>query len=153
NASLTCTLTAGTMTAPATTSLGPTTNVMVAAAPCATVNAALVTAGSSGLVAVSCLLPARSRLSAGNAAMPVESVGTASPPVSAPVPTSASVTECAATALPNASLTCTWTAGAMPVPATTSEGPTTNASPAAAAGEILNAALVTAGAAPPEAVS
>src|SRR5207249_2141150 len=68
-------------------------------------------------------------------------------------PTSASDTEVPGTPLPKASATLICTAGAIATPATTLLGWTVNASDAAAAGETVNAVLVTLGSAPLEAVS
>ena len=153
NASLTLTCTAGAIATPATTLLGPTANVSALAAAGETVNAALVTVGSTPLAAVSCLLPARFTLSAENVARPAALLTTAPPPVSVPLPTSTSDTDLAGTPLPNASLTLTWTAGAIAAPATTLLGATANVSAVAGAEDTVNAALVTVGSTPLAAVS
>src|SRR5205823_1459191 len=105
NASATLTCTAGAMATPATTFVGATANVSAAAAAADTVNVGLVTDGKTPPEAVSCLIPATFTLSAGNVATPFASLATAPPPVSVPVPTSASATACPGTAFPNASVT------------------------------------------------
>src|SRR5207249_287855 len=145
--------TAGAIATPATTSVGWAANASDAAAAGDTVNAALVTLGSAPLEAVSCLLPARLMLTLANLAMPLASLTTAPPPLSVPVPTRARDTEAPGTPLPNASATLICAAGAIATPATTPLGWTVNASDAAAAGETVNAALVTLGTVPLEAVS
>ena len=145
NASLTLTCTAGAIATPATTLFGATANVSAAAAAGDTVNAGLVTGGSAPLEAVSCLLPTRFRLTAGNVARPFASLVTEPPPVSVPVPTSASDTSPPGTELPNASVSLSCSAGAIATPATTSLGPAVNVSAAAAAGDTVNATLVTVG--------
>src|SRR5438046_1519463 len=63
--------------------------------------------------------------------MPLASLTTAPPPVSVPVPTTASDTEAPATPLPNASATFICTAGAIATPATTPLGWNGNARDAA----------------------
>src|SRR5207245_360731 len=149
----TLTCTAGAMATPATTLLGPAANESAAAAAGETVNETLVNGGRMPLEAVSCLLPTRFTLSAVNVARPPASLATAPPPVSVPVPTRLKETSCPAIPFPNASFTLTCTAGAIAAPATTSLGPTANVSALAAAGDTLNAALVTVGIAPLAAVS
>src|ERR1051325_8234999 len=121
------------MATPATTFVGWTTRLNTDGGPAVTVNAVLVAAGSAPLDAVSCLLPGRLTLSAGNDAIPFTSLTTAAPPFSAPVPTSASDTDVPETGFVNASRTSTWTAGAMLPPATTLPGCTANDRFAAAA--------------------
>ena len=153
NASFTLTCTAGAIATPATTLLGPEANVSALAAAGETVNAVLVTLGSTPLAAVSCLLPTRFTLAPANVARPAALVTTAPPPVSVPVPTSTSDTDCPAIPLPNASLTLTCTLGAIATPAATLLGPTANVSALAAAGETANAALVTVGSTPLAATS
>ena len=153
SASVTRTCTAGAIAAPATTLLGWVWNASVAAGPAAIVNAVLVAGVSTPLAAVSCFEPVRLTLSALNVARPVASVRWAAPPVSAPVPTSASVTLPPGTPLPNASASSTWTAGAIVEPATALLGWTGNDNVVAAAGATMNAVLVTDVSAPLEAVS
>src|SRR5262249_12342112 len=145
NASAALTWTAGAMATPATTLLGPTANARLAAAAGETVNAALVTVGSALRGAACWVRLTRFTLRPSKVATQEPLVGVAPPPVSVPVPTSASDTSWPGTALPNASAALTWTAGAMATPATTLLGPTANARLAAAAGETVNAALVTVG--------
>src|SRR5881628_1069959 len=152
-ASATLICTAGAIATPATTLVGWTVNASDAAAAGETVNAVLVTLGSAPLEAVTCLLPARLMLTPAKLALPLASLTAAPPPVSVPAPTSASETELPDTALPNPSTTLTRTAGAIATPATTSVGWAANASDAAAAGDTVNAALVTPGSAPHAAVS
>src|SRR5262249_5929321 len=139
NASATFTCTAGAIATPATTFVGCAANASAAAAAAETVNALLVAAGSVPLAARSCLLPTRFTLRPLKLALPPASLATGLPPVSVPVPSSASVTDVPGTLLPNASVTRTWTAGAIATPATTFVGCTANASAAAAAGETVNA--------------
>src|SRR5206468_2434061 len=119
NASETLTCTAGAIATPATTLLGWTVNASDAAAAGDTVNAVLVTLGSVPLEAVSCLLPTRLMLRPAKLALPLALLTTAPPPLSVPVPTSASDPHDARPMLPNASETLTWTAGAIATPATT----------------------------------
>ena len=153
NASETLSWTAGVIAAPAVTFVGWTTKASDAAAAGETVNAALVAWGSVPLEAVSCLPPPRSMLRPENVTMPLASVDAAPPPVSVPPPTRPRDTRTPGVPLPNASDTWTCTAGAIAPPATTSDGCAANASEAAAAGETVNAALVTLGSAPLEAAS
>src|SRR5439155_347386 len=97
--------------------------------------------------------PVRFTLRPANVARPPASLATAPPPVSVPVPTRLKEMDCPATALPNASLTLTFTAGAIATPATTLLGPAVNVSAAGPAGETVNAALVTGASTPLDAVS
>src|SRR5213075_686170 len=152
NVSFTSTCTATDIVTPATTSAGWAVNDSALAAAGVTSNAAVVTVGSAPLEAVSCLLPTRSTLRPLKLAMPLALLTTAAPPVSVPLPTSASATEVPGTALSNASETRTWTAGAIATPATTSEGCAVIASDAAGAGDTANAALDAVGSAPLDAV-
>src|SRR5262245_30114804 len=126
NASATFTCTAGVIVAPAVTVVGWTVNESAAAAPAEMVNEVLVTRGSAPLEARSCFEPARLMPSFGNVAMPQAALGDAPPPVSAPVPSSASVTEAPLTPFPSASVTFTCTAGVSVTPAAAFEGWTTN---------------------------
>src|SRR5512134_411284 len=153
NASATFTWTAGVIVAPAPTLLGCTSNETVAAAAALTVNDPLVAGVSAPLVALNCLLPARSTDSPENVAMPFASVAVEPPPVSVPVPTSDRLTSSAGTPFPNASATFTWTAGVIVAPAPTLLGCTSNETVAAAAGLTVNDALVAGVSAPLEAES
>ena len=103
-----------------------------------TVNALLVAGVRAPLDAVTCLPPGASTLSAANVATPKPSLATAAPPLSVPLPTSARDTGVPATALPNASLTRTWTAGVIVTPATTALGPVVKLSALAAAGAMVS---------------
>src|SRR5262249_30289908 len=145
NASATCTCTAGAIAAPATASAGWVTIASDAAAAGDTVNPALVAAGSTPLVAVSCFEPGRFTVGVAKLAMPAAVLATLPPPVSVPVPglVSVNVTAVPDTALPNASVTFTCTAGAIDTPATTFVGCAVNASDAAAAAVTVNDVLVT----------
>src|SRR5262249_18093167 len=153
NASATFTCTGGAIVAPATTAEGGTTNDIVAAAAGETVNEPLAAVGSTPLDAVSDLAPTRSTLSAAKLPTPCASVAVARPPVSVPVPTSASATDAPGAPLPNASVTLTWRAGASATPATTSVGWPTNWSAAGAAAFTVNAPLVASGSSALDAVS
>ena len=148
NASRTSTCTAGATFTPATAPAGCTANVRFAAAAAETVKALLVAVGSTPLEARSCLLPARSTRRLLKLAMPDALLTTAPPPVSVPPPRSANVTDVPATGFVNASRTCTWTAGAIATPATSSAG-WTAIERRRRRGETVNALLVTAGSAPP----
>src|SRR5204862_390516 len=126
NASATFTCTAGAIATPAATLVGWTVNASDAAAAGETVNAVLVTLGNAPLAAVSCLLLAMLMLTPAKLALPLALLTTAAPPVSVPVPTRARDTEVPATPFPKASVTFTWTAGAIATPATTLLGWTVN---------------------------
>src|SRR5207249_9792813 len=92
NASVSVSCTAGDIVAPATTFDGCVVNANVVAAAADTVNAVLVTGIKAPLDAVSCLLPARSTLSAENVARPLPSLATAEPRRAARMPTRPSAT-------------------------------------------------------------
>src|SRR5512134_1514087 len=153
NASATFTWTAGVIVAPAPTLLGCTSNETVAAAAAFTVNEVLVAGVSAPLVALNCLLPARSTDSPENVAMPFASVAVEPPPVSVPVPTSDRLTSSVGTPFPNASATFTWTAGVIVAPAATLLGCTSNETVAAAAAFTVNEVLVAGVSAPLVALS
>ena len=116
-------------------------------------NASLATGPSVAVVALSCLEPALSMLSAANVARPEASVAVGAPPESVPVPISESETSAPATALPNASCTRTVTAGVTVALTSVVVGCERNASEAWAAGRIANASLPAGVNAPLDAVS
>src|SRR5262245_38892176 len=141
NASVTLTLTAGVIAAPAAALLGWTSNATVAAAPALMVKLVLSVGPAPLVEALSCFEPARSTLSVENVAMPLPSVEAGALPESVPVPTSDSDTSSLGTGFENASVTLTLTVGVLAPPAAALLGWTSNAPVAAAPALIVKLVL------------
>src|SRR5262245_5558034 len=153
NASVTLILTAGAIAAPAAALLGWTSNATVAAAPALMVKL-VIDVGPARLVgALSCVEPERPTLSVENVAIPPPSVEAGALPESVPVPTRLSDTSSLETGFENASVTLTFTAGAIVAPAAASLGWTSNATVAAAPALMVKLVLSTGPRLPVEALS
>src|SRR5262249_26554042 len=102
---------------------------------------------------VSDFMPATSMLTFANVTTPLASVAVAPPPLSVPGPSSASDAAPPATALPNASVTLTCSAGEIATPGVTFVGCVRYWRAAGAPADTANALLVAPGSTPLEAMS